>query len=260
MSSTINVRIDGKLKMLLGRKIQVDFKDLYEGPRYEKRAKTRKVNKLLNIGIVLVLVGIVFVSYKLFFGGSEQASSEVSSNKPILSAKDLKPTDEKKEDEKESVEEETDSTEENATEEEKPEEESVTEETEMTVENSDDPNVKETIVNQAWKPVGTTQSEPHVATYDSASTDWQEMLKTMEYATGLTEQDWTLWRIQNGGSPNHALGVVSTKDKKYVYRVHMEWVKNEGWKPSKLETLNEVPAEYTGTSSNTTEGTESSDE
>ncbi|MBM6619677.1 DUF1510 family protein [Bacillus suaedaesalsae] len=241
----------------------MDFKDLYEGPRFEKRAKRRKVNKLLNIGIVLVVIGIVFFSYKLFFGGTEQASTEVSSEKTITSAKDLPAADEK-EKEEEPLEEETnteDDTKETTEEESEVEEvEPATKETEKTIENSEDPNVKETIVNEAWKPVGTTQAEPHVATYDSKSTDWQEMMKALEYATGLTQQDWILWRIGNGGSPNHAQGVVSTKDKKYVYRVQMEWVKGEGWKPSKLETLNQVPAEYTGTSMNSTNEAETSTE
>ncbi|KAA0549311.1 DUF1510 family protein [Bacillus sp. BGMRC 2118] len=254
MSTSFNAKIEGKLKMVLGRKIQVDFKDLYEGPRYEKRAKRRKVNKLLNICILLVAVGIVFFSYKMIFGGSEQASTEVSSKKTITSAKDL-PADDDKENEAVEKEENTEeATEENTEEASEAEEvEPATKETEKKVANSEDPNVKETIVNEGWRPVGTSQAEPHVATYDSASTDWQEMMKAIEYATGLTQQDWILWRIGNGGSPSHAQSVVSTRDKKYVYRVQMEWVKGEGWKPSKLETLNQVPPEYTGTSMNTME-------
>lgn len=252
MSFVNNARIEGKLKMLLGRDLQVDFKDLYEGPRYEKRAKTRRFNKLLNFGIAIVFVGIVFFGFKLLFGGgSESVATDSKEDQPIMSANDLKDTS-KKDDEADSENDES-NTEDVATPEEDTMEEvaTVTEETEVKVENSSDPNVKETIVNNAWRPIGTSQAEPHVTTYDKASQDWKEMVKTLEYATGLTEQDMTLWRIGNGGSPQHAQAVVSTKDRKYVYRVQMEWVKNEGWKPTKLETLNEVPPEYTGKTTKT---------
>jgi hypothetical protein len=237
----------------------VDFKDLYEGPRYEKRSKNRRFNKLLNVGIALVFVLILFFTYKLIFGGNgEPASTVVSSDTSINNGKDVGAKDDQTGNETDETVESTD-TEESSTEAEKevtegeenePEEEATEVSSEVAVENSEDPNVKETIVNKAWRPIGTTQSEPHIATYDSKSTDWQEMLKTIEYATGLTQQDWILWRIGNGGSPHHAQGVVSTKDRKYVYRVQMEWVKSEGWMPSKLETLNEVPPEFTGAGEN----------
>lgn len=121
----------------------------------------------------------------------------------------------------------------------------------VNVENSEDPNVKETIINYSWKPIGTEQVEPHVAVYEKESTDWKEMVDAFEYATALTEQDWILWRIENDGSPQKAKGVVSTKDKKYVYRIFIEWVENEGWKPTKLEQLVEVPAEYSNHSTST---------
>jgi hypothetical protein len=225
------------------------------------------------LGIVIVFLLILFFSYKLLFGGnSEPVNSELSSEQSVKNEEEVAADEDENnesavEESEPSETEETNPEDTEANEEENTEAneeentEAVTKETEETVENSDDPNVKETIVNKAWKPVGTTQSEPHVATYDSTSTDWQEMLKTIEYATGLTQQDWILWRIGNGGSAHHAQGVVSTKDRKYVYRVYMEWVTNEGWMPSKLETLNEVPPEYTGTTNTeTTASTESTEE
>jgi hypothetical protein len=265
MSPPNNARIEG-IRFFSREEFQVDFKDLYEGPRYEKRAKNRRFNKLLNLGIALVFVLILFFTYKLIFGSNgEPASTEVSPETSVNNGKDVVAGDDQTEEETNEDVESTDTDESSAeddtevTEEEETNTEQATKETEVAVENSEDPNVKETIVNKAWKPIGTTQSEPHVATYDSESTDWQEMLKTIEYATGLTQQDWILWRIGNGGSPHHAQGVVSTKDRKYVYRVQMEWVKSEGWMPTKLETLNEVPPEYTG-AENSSESTATTEE
>ncbi|MFZ3588257.1 YrrS family protein [Bacillus sp. DJP31] len=236
--------------------MQVDFKDLYEGPRFEKRAKNRRFNKLINISIVLLFIFISFFTYNLFFGGkSEPASSELAgetseggSEETTAAddeiAKEEAADEESNEDTKEVVEDENGET---------------SEEDNETVENnSNDPNVKQTIVNESWKPVGTEQLEPHVAVYDAESADWKEMIEAFQYATGLNEQDWILWRVGNDGSAQSAKGVVSTKDKKTVYRVYIEWVQNEGWKPSRLEQLNEVPLEYTG-DSDTNETTETED-
>jgi hypothetical protein len=238
--------------------MRVNLEDLYEGPRFEKRAKSRRYNKLLNIGIALVFLLILFFTYKLIYGGNDDAaSSEVTEQASMNNgegASAVGSNDEQEDSESagavasDETTEDADIASEEATEEitDTTEEVENPEQNDEIVENSDDPNVKETFINPSWKPIGTEQSEPHVATYDTESTDWQEMKKAFEHATGLTEADWTLWRIGNNGSPQDAKGVVSTKDRQYVYRVYIEWVENEGWKPTKLEHLNEVPKEYTG--------------
>lgn len=51
-----------------------------------------------------------------------------------------------------------------------------------------------------------------------------------------------VWFIKNGGSPDTAIGTVSSKDKKDKYRVYMKWVKNKGWKPTKMEVLKTLPS------------------
>jgi hypothetical protein len=263
MNNLKNAKIDAyRLFLLGGLFMRVNLEDLYEGPRFEKRAKSRRYNKLLNIGIALVVLLILFFTYKLIFGGNDDAAStEVTEQASMNNGEegsavgsndeeeDLENTntvteasDETTEDANIASEETTEDTDEAA---ENPKQ------NDEIVENSDDPNVKETFINPSWKPVGTKQAEPHVATYKTESTDWQEMIKAFELATGLTEAEWTLWRIGNNGSPQDAKGVVSTKDRQYVYRIYIEWVENEGWKPTKLEHLNEVPKEYTGASNHT---------
>ena len=41
-------------------------------------------------------------------------------------------------------------------------------------ESSDDPVVKETIIQTGWEPIGTTQTGEHVSLYDGKSADWNE--------------------------------------------------------------------------------------
>ncbi len=53
-----------------------------------------------------------------------------------------------------------------------------------------------------------------------------------------------IWRMQNNGGPNSSIATVSTNDKSQMYRVSMEWVDNEGWKPVKLEQLNTLEGAY----------------
>ncbi|MEK4759388.1 YrrS family protein [Viridibacillus sp. FSL E2-0187] len=111
-------------------------------------------------------------------------------------------------------------------------------------EDSDDPIVKEVIKDSNWKPTATAQKESgaqHNSSYDSNSTDWKEKVATLASTTGLNEDEMIVWYLKNGGSPDTAIGTVSSKDKKDKYRVYMKWVKNKGWKPTKMEVLNTLP-------------------
>ena len=88
------------------------------------------------------------------------------------------------------------------------------EEKELIVGNSEDPNVSEVIIDPNWKPIGTSQTGEHITNYDSGSKDRMEMEKAMEYATGISVDNMTVWWIGNGGLPNqNAIGTISTKDK-----------------------------------------------
>lgn len=105
------------------------------------------------------------------------------------------------------------------------------------IENSGDSNVEETYTNESWKPVGTVQTGEHVATYDMSSIDWKEMETALAYGARIAEDDLTVWWLGKDGGPNNAVGTVSPKDKSATYRVYIEWVDSEGWKPIKVEKL-----------------------
>lgn len=114
----------------------------------------------------------------------------------------------------------------------------------ITRQESNDPVVKETIINTSWEPVGTEQSGDHVSVYDTGSIDWKEKVDAITYATGLAESDMYIMHIGNGGGPQKSIGTVQSKDSSQKYRVHLEWVENEGWKPVKMDILNTVEGAY----------------
>ncbi|KIQ94522.1 hypothetical protein LH47_01400 [Anoxybacillus thermarum] len=190
--------------------------------RFAKRSKQRKVNRIWNTFIAIVFALILFFGWKWLFANDRSVketnaspqSVEVETNEP---ANDELPSE---------TETETN--------------EQPNGNVQETVVEDPNSNVIREIVNPSWQPIGTTQSEPHVTQYDKNSVDWKEMLDAISYATGISSSDLIVWFIGNGGSPNHAVATVSKKDKTEHYKVFIEWVTDEGWKPTKVQQLKEV--------------------
>jgi cytoskeletal protein RodZ len=218
-----------------------DYDNLNEGARSKKRAKRRKTNLILNSLIVVVILLIVFVSVNIFFSNDESAAdnSDVAAEngKAVKNGsgkeKDENDNDttddENKDQSSESPDEDSDSAE--------GDEESEEPGDPVVTEGGSDANVKQTIENSAWKPVGTTQSGEHSPVFDQNSVDWQEMLVAYSYATGIDPSNMTVWWNENGGAPNTAVGTVSQKGSDQTFRVSIEWVEGQGWKPVKVEEL-----------------------
>ncbi len=207
------------------------------GPRFEQRVKRRKINRMLNMAIAFVFILILFFGWQLLFADDHPSEQATQSDKKIEKKKN---DDDHGHDHEKNVEVEIGKTE-------KPKEEVTEETTEETdepeekqevIETAGDPssNILKEIVNPSWQPVGTTQSEPHVTTFDESSVDWKEMLDAVSYATGLAQSDMIVWFIGNNG-PNKAVATISTKDKSQYYKVYIEWVENQGWKPTKVQQL-----------------------
>ncbi|KYD11163.1 hypothetical protein B4135_3278 [Caldibacillus debilis] len=107
-------------------------------------------------------------------------------------------------------------------------------------ESENDPNVIKTVVNPSWEPVGTVQSGQHVTRYDEGTVDRREMDRAMAYAAGLAEDDMIVWWVGHGGEPNrNVIGTITSKDQTKIFRVYLEWVDGQGWKPVKLQYLRE---------------------
>lgn len=193
--------------------------------RFAKRSKQRKVNRILNTLITIVFALILFFGWKWLFANDRPTKETNASPQPVEVETNEPPNDEQPSE----TETETETNEQQSN-----------DNVEETVVDDPNSNVIREIVNPTWQPIGTTQSEPHVTQYDKNSVDWKEMLDAISYATGISSSDLIVWFIGNGGSPNHAVATVSKKDKTEHYKVFIEWVTNEGWKPTKVQQLKEI--------------------
>ena len=101
-------------------------------------------------------------------------------------------------------------------------------------EGGSDPEVKKTIVNPAWEPVGTSRTGQHFNEYSGA--DWDEMVQAISYGTGIDPSNMTILFLGNNG-PDKSVGTVKQKDTQQEYRVYIEWVDEKGWKPTQVEEL-----------------------
>lgn len=223
-----------------------------EKSRYGRRTKKRKTNVILNSLIGIVLLLIIIVSANIFLGGDDKKASE--QEEPKTEKQENSATDEKKNEEKKSNKDGSKSSEtvanseketSNDSDHEDKEKPTTSEETDsdenaekVVTEGGSEPNVIRTIVNPAWKPVGTVQQGEHVNVYDGV--DWDEMVEAITYATGLTKENMTIQFLGNNG-PNKSVGTVYTKSKDQIYRVYIEWVDGQGWKPSMVEELAAIP-------------------
>jgi cytoskeletal protein RodZ len=199
------------------------------GQRFAQRAKRRKINRILNTAIAIVVLFIIVVAWNLF---SDDGRSSEQAAKPQPKTEVKKDSDEKK------VEVEINEQQEKDEESEQTDQEETSEEEQEVIETPGPPgsNIETEIVNPAWQPIGTTQSEPHVTQFKKDSVDWKEMLDAVSYATGLSQSDMIVWFIGNNG-PNKAVATISTRDKTQYYKVYIEWVENQGWKPTKVQKL-----------------------
>ncbi|WP_432355181.1 YrrS family protein [Sporosarcina sp. A2] len=224
--------------------------------RVRRKRHSNKGNKLLNWMIAIVVLLIVLVGVKILSSDSspEENDVAVTETKPedeTASTEDSSKvvTDDEEGDQS------TDSKDEDSSKEGTVKDESSDSEDEskptaeekegtVTYTASEDAVVEETVSNTSWEPVGTSQSGNHVSLYDGKSVDWQEKQKALAYATGMSENDMVFWKIKNGGSPQKSIGVVSSKDKSKKFRVYLEWVDGEGWKPTQMDVLNTLDFNY----------------
>ena len=209
---------------------------LNEKSRSLMRAKRRKTNIVLNTLIVIVLLLIVVVTVNIFFGEDKTASKD--SDKIENSVKDKKSETASALSQSDQENEDTDTQVEKEQDKDKEEEglgnEDDIKDQEVVTEGGSDPEVKKTIVNPAWEPVGTSQTGQHFNEYGGV--DWDEMVQAISYGTGIDPSNMTVVFLGNNG-PDKSVGTVKQKDTQQVFRVYIEWVDEKGWKPTQVEEL-----------------------
>ncbi|MDR7073598.1 YrrS family protein [Fictibacillus barbaricus] len=197
--------------------------------RYATRSEKRKQNRFLNIAIGLVILLIVVVVYNLFSGSDEETASTSRSETQQSQTKTVN-----KEDDNSSIEMESD----------KDDQKSDETKTEGDSDNQSDSEGDQADSNAdtpegggpegPWEPIGTSQSEPHQKTYDDQSQDWKEMVSALSYATGIPEDQMTIFWLGNGGGPDLSKGTVQSKVDKVKYDVQLQWIPEKGWKPTSV--------------------------
>ncbi|CAM3942855.1 YrrS family protein [Lederbergia lenta] len=201
----------------------IDFKN--SGERYAQRAKRRKTNIILNTLIVIVIILIILVGSYIFFGGdnNKDQASEVSNAKDTTQSEEVKEPKDKNE---------------KTTDDEKSDDDD-SEKDEPIETESDEPNVEKVIKDPSWKPIGTEQASGHQSSYNMGTVDWNEKLSAAAYAVGISVDNMTPWWVE-GGSDREKEAILTVSEKvagSDVYRVYIEWVDGEGWKPTEVKKL-----------------------
>lgn len=220
-----------------------------------ERKKGRNGNKVLNSMIAVVVVLIVIATVAIFSGNkSDKEPSDIEENANGSTVKDDVAEDVKDDDKDNAAEDSNPTTDQETSEPANTTETDQTDETtagdvndetgSVTSVPSDDAIIAETITNNAWKPVGTSQTGDHVSQYDGTSVDWNEKKQALAYATGLPQDSMIFLKIKNGGGPQKSIGIVSSRDSTQKYRVYLEWVDGEGWKPVKMDKLTTLDFDY----------------
>lgn len=213
--------------------------------RYDQRKKKR-VNRLLNLAIVIVICVILFIVVQLLFGSSNTEDALADLDEEVTIGEEEQANGEQdhllpaEDNEEPSVEDESNNrNREISDEKDESEQDRVAEGNENLLE--DEPNER---LPGAWQPIGTSQTEPFEADFSKDSLNWKEMTHALQYATGLGDEI-IIWRLENGGNLQSAVGTVSdyqTRDT--PYQVRLEWIPNRGWQPIEVIVLEENPYRY----------------
>lgn len=214
---------------------------LQESSRSEMRAKRRKTNIVLNSLIVLVLLLIIIVSINIFGGNDKQTKSDGEQNEVEVSQNVENKSYENKNSSNSNgstgnQSKENKETNAELTESDTNKDREALEAGKIVTEEEGNPEVKTSMVNPLWEPIGTSQGSTPAQDYDLEGVDWNEMTQAIVYATGFEKEQMTILHLGNNGA-NKAVGTILQKDTKQKYRVYMEWVNEKGWKPVLVEEL-----------------------
>ena len=224
-----------------------DFDKHSRVDKFEKRRKnTKSISVLMIAGSLLV---VVLLGMWIFGGGDDQASEEKQTTEENKSTNESNnsDTEESNEEQTETDENNSSNSDEQANEANEEESDAETDEDESQsaedieteqVEPSGD-NVKEAYTGN-WEPIGTEQEGPHTTNYSDGSQDRQEIVRAAALATGLNASTLTTHWVGNGGDQKVETTVYN-EDQSEIYRVYLSWVDNEGWQPTKVEALNNLP-------------------
>ncbi|NIE90146.1 MULTISPECIES: YrrS family protein [Bacillus] len=227
--------------------------------RFQEKQQNRRQKAIFNIAFTLVLVTVGIVTYQLFTP-SNTSTKAIAQEKKVTKIEEKKTEDketakieEKKTEDKETAKLEEKKTEDKETakiEEKKAEdkeaaqleekskaEKSVkTNGTENNEEEKTASQEKGSQTNPSWKPIGTEQGAKPEMKFKEGTVDWSEMKKAISYAVDVPESQLIFDFIGNNGN-NKAYGNVRDKQNNKKYKVNIDWVENQGWKPVSVQVV-----------------------
>ncbi|MED3568555.1 YrrS family protein [Bacillus thuringiensis] len=188
--------------------------------RFQEKQQNRRQKAIFNIAFTLVLVTVGIVTYQLFTP-SNTSKKAIAQEKKVTKIEEKKTKDKEtaKIEEKQKLEK---SVKTNGTE---------NKEEEKTVSQEKDPQT-----NPSWKPIGTEQGAKPDMKFKEGTVDWSEMKKAISYAVDVPESQLIFDFIGNNGN-NKAYGNVRDKQSNKKYKVNIDWVENQGWKPASVQVV-----------------------
>ena len=230
-----------------------------QGSRFQEKQQNRRKKVIFNIAFTLVLVTVGIVTYQLF-SPSDTSKKAIAQEKKATKIEEKKhkekeaaQLEEKKREEKEAAqleEKEREEREASLLEEKKREEREAAlleekQKAEKSVKTSENENKegektasqeKGSQTNPSWKPIGTEQGAKPAMQFKEGTADWSEMKKAISYAVDVPESQLIFDFIGNNGN-NKAYGNVRDKQSNKKYKVDIDWVENQGWKPASVQVV-----------------------
>ncbi|PRT03178.1 FMN-dependent NADH-azoreductase [Bacillus thuringiensis] len=227
--------------------------------RFQEKQQNRRQKAIFNIAFTLILVTVGIVTYQLFTASNtskkaiaqEKKATKIeekkTEDKETAKIEEKKPEDKEtaKIEEKKTEDKETAKIEEKKTEDKEAaqlEEKSKAEKSVKT--NGNENNEEEKAASQekgsqtnpSWKPIGTEQGAKPEMKFKEGTVDWSEMKKAISYAVDVPESQLIFDFIGNNGN-NKAYGNVRDKQNNKKYKVNIDWVENQGWKPASVQVV-----------------------
>ncbi|ANV73359.1 MULTISPECIES: YrrS family protein [Bacillus cereus group] len=227
--------------------------------RFQEKQQNRRQKAIFNIAFTLVLVTVGIVTYQLFTP-SNTSTKAIAQEKKVTKIEEKKTEDketakieEKKTEDKETAKIEEKKTEDKETakiEEKKIEDKEAAQleeksKAEKSVKTNGNENNEEektasqekgSQTNPSWKPIGTEQGAKPEMKFKEGTVDWSEMKKAISYAVDVPESQLIFDFIGNNGN-NKAYGNVRDKQNNKKYKVNIDWVENQGWKPVSVQVV-----------------------
>ena len=204
------------------------------------RRKEDKMDRTLNYLIALVSVLVVITLGVIFMTGDEDEAGEQQAGDALQSENLAAQQDEQEETEDEQA-----TSDERANDTSTEADDTVdASEGEVVVNASDNPLVAEVWTSEAWQPYPTAQTGEHRSTFAQGDIDYEEKLQSIFSVVPIEQQDSIIWSVKNNGNAKSAIAVISSNDKTQKYRVAIEWIEQQGWKPVQVEVLNTLDGTY----------------